>query len=53
MPRLPNKIVDLHTHLFNARCLPFPGIIANELNKDVANSWTEITAPAALIENAS
>ncbi|BBB70178.1 hypothetical protein UNDYM_5925 (plasmid) [Undibacterium sp. YM2] len=39
MPTLPNKIVDLHTHLFNARCLPLPGIFANALNKDADNSW--------------
>ena len=30
----PERIVDLHTHLFNARCLPLAGIIANALKKD-------------------
>lgn len=38
MPSLPNLIVDLHTHLFNARCLPLPGIIANAMNKDASES---------------
>ncbi|MFL6675587.1 MAG: amidohydrolase family protein [Massilia sp.] len=34
MPALPSRIVDLHTHLFNARCLPLAGIFANALNLD-------------------
>lgn len=38
MPSNPRLIVDLHTHLFNARCLPLPGIIANAMNKDASES---------------
>jgi len=34
----PSKIIDLHTHLFNARCLPMAGIIANLLNEDAGDS---------------
>lgn len=35
----PTRVIDLHTHLFNARCLPMQGIIANLLNKDAKDSW--------------
>ena len=38
MPSQPRLIVDLHTHLFNARCLPLPGIIANAMGKDAGES---------------
>ncbi|WP_050479873.1 amidohydrolase family protein [Herbaspirillum rhizosphaerae] len=38
MPNHPTLIVDLHTHLFNARCLPLAGIIANAMEKDASES---------------
>ncbi len=38
MPKHPKLIVDLHTHMFNARCLPLPGIIANAMGKDASES---------------
>ncbi|WP_232850085.1 amidohydrolase family protein [Bowmanella yangjiangensis] len=31
---MPERIVDLHTHLFNARYVPLASIIANAMNKD-------------------
>jgi hypothetical protein len=34
----PSRIIDIHTHLFNARCLPLAGIIANFIGKDAADS---------------
>jgi len=34
----PQRIVDLHTHLFNARSLPLAGIFANALKKDAKDS---------------
>lgn len=32
------RIVDMHTHLFNARCLPLAGILANGIRKDADQS---------------
>lgn len=32
--KLPARIVDLHTHLFNARYVPLASIIANAMGKD-------------------
>jgi predicted TIM-barrel fold metal-dependent hydrolase len=34
----PERIVDLHTHFFNARYLPLAGIFANGLEKDAKDS---------------
>lgn len=31
---LPDRILDLHTHLFNARYVPLASLIANAMNKD-------------------
>lgn len=31
---MPEKILDLHTHLFNARYIPLASIIASAMNKD-------------------
>lgn len=30
----PSRIIDLHTHLFNARYVPLASVIANAMNKD-------------------
>lgn len=30
----PSRIVDLHTHLFNAKCMPLAGVIANLFDRD-------------------
>jgi hypothetical protein len=38
MTTLPRLIVDLHTHLFNARCVPLAGILANAMKKDADQS---------------
>lgn len=46
----PERIVDLHTHLFNARCLPLAGIIANALKKDAKDCL--IARAAAKLLNA-
>jgi predicted TIM-barrel fold metal-dependent hydrolase len=35
---MPELIVDLHTHLFNARSLPLAGIFANAMKKDADQS---------------
>jgi hypothetical protein len=34
---LPARILDLHTHLFNARYVPLASIIANAIGKDESN----------------
>jgi predicted TIM-barrel fold metal-dependent hydrolase len=39
MPVMPTLIVDLHTHLFNARGMPLPGVIANAMGKDADESF--------------
>lgn len=31
---LPARVVDLHTHLFNARYLPLESVIASAMKKD-------------------
>lgn len=31
---LPERIIDLHTHLFNARYVPLANVIANAMNRD-------------------
>lgn len=31
---IPSRVVDLHTHLFNARYIPISGVIARAMNKD-------------------
>lgn len=38
MSAQPRLIVDLHAHLFNARCLPLAGIIANAMGKSAGES---------------
>ncbi|MES2899523.1 MAG: hypothetical protein V4723_07330 [Pseudomonadota bacterium] len=42
----PSKIIDLHTHLFNARYVPLAGIIAHAMNK---NDSALASAAAALL----
>ncbi len=32
--KLPKRILDLHTHLFNARYIPLASVIANAMGKD-------------------
>ena len=31
---LPARVVDLHTHLFNARYMPLESVIASAMNKE-------------------
>jgi Amidohydrolase len=38
MTELPSRIVDMHAHFFNARCLPLAGIFANAIGKDAGDS---------------
>ena len=37
---LPARVVDLHTHLFNARYLPLESVIASAMKKTKARSRT-------------